>query len=141
MNTITCIKSRPIAEQHLEIGSFRFYPNIIVGEFTEGVHVTKVNALVTFQLAQKIYGDGRPFIYISNRLNSYSMDPVGCGAVVGMFQDIRGIAIVSKNKYRRMLAALEKRFIKKPMAVFHTLDDALVWSCQLLEKETFSEIA
>ena len=62
MNTITCIKSRPIAEQHLEIGSFRFYPNIIVGEFTEGVHVTKVNALVTFQLAQKIYGDGRPFI-------------------------------------------------------------------------------
>jgi len=141
MKTTTGKKQRLLAEHHLEIGSFWFYPNIVVGEFTEGVHVTKANAMLPFQLAQKVYGDGRPFIYISHRLNSYSMDPVGCGEVVGMFHDIRGIAIVSKNKYRRMLAVLEKRFIKKPMAVFHTLEDAFIWSGELLKKETFSEIA
>lgn len=141
MKTTTVIKQRLLAEHHLEIGSFRFYPNIMVAEFTEGVHVTKANALIPIQLAQKVYGDGRPFIYISHRLNSYSMDPVGYGEVVGMFPNFRGFAIVSQNKYRRMLAALEKLFIKKPMAVFHTLEDAFVWSGELLEKETFSEIA
>ena len=141
MKTTSGIKQRLIAEHHLEIGSFRFYSNIMVGEFAKGAHVTKANALLPIQLAQKIYGDGTPIIYISNRLNSYSMDPVGYGEIVEMFPNLRGFVVVSKNKYRRMLAALEKFFIKRPMAVFHTLEDAFVWSGELLEKETYREIA
>ncbi len=141
MKTTAGIKQRLIAEHHLEIGSFRFYSNIMVGEFAEGAHVTKANALRPIQLAQKIYGGEIPIIYISNRLNSYSMDPVGYGEVAEMFPNFKGFAVVSKNKYRRMLAALEKFFIKKPMAVFHNLEDAFVWSGELLEKETSPEMA
>lgn len=136
METTILTRQEPIAEHNLEIGRFCFYPNIIIGEFAEGVHVTKANALEAIQLAQKIYRDTRPFIYISHRLHSYSLDPVGYGEVVNMFPNFKGFAIVSKNKYRRMLANLEKLFIKKPMAVFHTLEDALVWSHGLLEKES-----
>lgn len=128
-------KRELIVEHDLDIGKFSFYPNYIVSEFAEGVHVTKANALQPIQLAQKIYSDQRPFIYVSHRLHSYSMDPVGYGEVVAMFPNFRGFAIVSQNRYRRMLANLEKLFIKKPIAVFYTLEDAFVWAEELLEEE------
>lgn len=136
MTTTILTRQKLIAEHNLEIGRFRFYPNVIVGEFFEGIHVTKANALQPIRLAQKIYGDTTPFIYISHRLHSYSMDPIGYGEVVNMFPNFRGFAIVSQNKYRRMLANLEKLFIKRPLAVFHTLEDAFVWGENLLEKES-----
>ena len=135
MKTTTSIRQELLVEHFFDIGKFWFYPNIILGEFAEGVHVTKANVIEPIQLAQKIYSDGRPFIYVSHRLHSYSMDPVGYGEVVSMFPNFIGFAIVSTNKYRRMLANLERLFIKRPIAVFHTLEDAFVWADDLLQKE------
>jgi len=135
MNTTTRIRQELLVEHIFDIGKFQFYPNIILGEFAEGVHVTKANALQPILLAEKIYGDARPFVYLSHRLNSYSMDPVGYGEVVGMFPNFTGFAIVSTNKYRRMLANLERLFIKRPIEVFHTLEDAFLWADELLQEE------
>lgn len=123
-----------IAEHQLEIGKFLFYTNIVVGEFYEGVHVTKENAIEPIYISQQIYGEYKPIVYISHRLNSYSMDPVGYKEVVEMFPNFKGFAIVSKNKYRRMLASLEKLFIKKPIGVFDNMDSAFYWADKLLEK-------
>ncbi len=111
-----------------------FYPNIIVGEFVEGAHVTKQNAIEPIMIAKQIYGDLEPIVYISHRRFSYSMDPVGYGEVVKMFPNFTGFAIVSQKKYMRMLAALEKLFIKKPLKVFYDLDSAFIWADELLIK-------
>lgn len=123
-----------IVEHELEIGKFLFYTNIVVGEFYEGVHVTKENAIEPIYISQQIYGEYKPIVYISHRLNSYSMDPVGYKEVIEMFPNFKGFAIVSKNKYRRMLASLEKLFIKKPIGVFDNMDSAFFWADKLLEK-------
>lgn len=135
MENTTRIRQELLVEHVFDIGKFQFYPNIILGEFAEGVHVTKANALHQIQLAQEIYGDGRPFVYMSHRLHSYSMDPVGYGEVVSMFPNFKAFAIISTNKYRRMLANLERLFIKRPIGVFHTLEDAFKWADDVLEKE------
>jgi len=126
--------TNPLVEKTFEIGRFRYYPNFIVGEFNEGAHVTKQNAAEPIQLAQEIYGTEKPLVYISHRLNSYSMDPVGYQEVSKLFPNFKGFAIVSKNRYRRMIAKLEKLFIKKPIAVFYDLDEALVWAESLLNE-------
>ncbi|MBM1105416.1 STAS/SEC14 domain-containing protein [Aurantibacter crassamenti] len=123
-----------IAEHNLEIGKFLFYTNIIVGEFREGVHVTKENAIEPIYISQKIYGEYKPIVYISHRKNSYSMDPVEYKEVVDLFPNFKGFAIVSQNKYRRMIASLEKLFIKKPIEVFENMDSALIWAEKLLKK-------
>lgn len=123
-----------IIEHNLEVGKFLFYDNIVVGEFYQGVHVTKENAIEPIHIAQQIYGDYKPIIYISHRVNSYSMDPVGYMEVVEMFPNFKGFAIVSQNKYRRMIASLEKLFIKKPIGVFDNMDSAFFWAEKLLEK-------
>lgn len=125
-----------IVEHNLEIGKFLFYTNIVVGEFYEGIHVTKENAIEPILLSQQLYGEYKPIVYISRRLHSYSMDPVGYKKVVDMFPNFKGFAIVSQNKYRRRLASLEKLFIKKPIGVFDNMDSAFFWAEKLLEKNS-----
>lgn len=130
------IRQKLIIEHNLEVGNFLFYDNIVVGEFHEGVHVTKENAIEPIVISQQIYGEYKPLVYISNRLHSYSMDPVGYKEVVDMFPNFKGFAIVSQNKYRRMLVSLEKLFIKKPIGVFDNMDSAFFWAELLLEKNS-----
>lgn len=128
-------KIKPILEETFSVGRFFFYPNYIVGEFNEGVHVTKKNSAEPIRMAQELYGTDIPLVYISHRLHSYSMDPIGYQEVSQMFPNFKGFAIVSENRYRRMLAKLEKLFIKKPIAVFYDLDTAFEWADDLLGKE------
>lgn len=123
-----------IVEHKFEVGKFLFYTNIVVGEFYEGAHVTKENAIEPISIAQQIYSDYKPVVYISHRINSYSMDPVGYQEVIEMFPNFKGFAIVSQNKYRRMIASLEKLFVKKPIGVFDNMDSAFFWAENLLEK-------
>ncbi|MGB5553131.1 MAG: hypothetical protein WBM83_00635 [Flavobacteriaceae bacterium] len=134
METSPGIKQTLLIEHKLDIGKFMFYTNVVVGEFYEGVHVTKENAIEPIKLSQQIYGSTKPIVYVSHRLNSYSMDPVGYAEVVKMFPNFIGFAIVSHNKYRRMLASLEKLFIKKPVSVFHDMADAFLWAENQLDK-------
>ena len=138
METSLRTRQKFIVEHKLDIGKFLFYENIVVGEFYEGVHVTKKNAIEPIQIALRLYGGSVPIVYISHRLHSYSMDPVGYGEIVKMFRNFIGFAIVSQNRYRRMLASIEKLFIKKPIGVFYDMEAAFVWADGLLEKETGS---
>lgn len=121
-----------IAEYTFEVGYFRYYPNIIIGEFNEGVHVTKENAAEPIKFAKELCGTEKPLVYISNRRHSYSMDPTGYKEVTKMFPNFKGFAIVSDNRYRRMLANLEKLFIKRPIGVFYEMEKAFEWAETLL---------
>ena len=134
METTPKTPKKLLAERHLDIGKFYFYSNVVVGEFAEGVHVTIENATQAIQWAQEICGKDQRFVYISNRLHSYSMDPVGARKVVSLFPNLIGFAVVSKNKYRRMFVSLEKIFIKKTISVFYNLEDAFSWADELLQK-------
>ncbi|CAZ95982.1 hypothetical protein Q4603_11975 [Zobellia galactanivorans] len=133
METIVPAETKLLAQRDFGIAKFWFYPNYLVGEFAEGMHVTKENALQPIRFAKQFYGD-TPIIYISHRRNSYSMDTIGYKEVVDMFPNFIGFAIVSKNKYRRMIAHLEKMFIKRPIGVFLQLDEAYAWAEEELDK-------
>ncbi|WP_276168459.1 hypothetical protein [Zobellia alginiliquefaciens] len=124
-----------IAEHDFVFAKFWFYPNFLVGEFAEGADVSKENSLGPIRYVKRYYGRTTPFVYISNRKNSYSMDPMGYKEIVDMFPNLMGMAIVSENKYRRMIATLEKMFIKKPIGVFHKLDEAYVWAIKNIEEQ------
>ncbi|CAM3403928.1 hypothetical protein [Zobellia roscoffensis] len=134
MKASTSIKHELLAEHDFGFAKFWFYPNFLVGEFAEGADVSKIQSLGPIRVLKRYYGKSTPFIYISHRKNSYSMDPMGYKDIVDMFPNLMGMAIVSQNKYRRMIATLERMFIKKPIAVFHELDEAYDWVVQNLEE-------
>lgn len=130
METSLPLQHKLLEEHDFGFAKFWFFPNFLVGEFAEGVHVTRENSLGPIEVLKRVYGTSTPFVYISNRKNSYSMDPMGYKDIVDMFPNLMGMAIVSDNKYRRMIATLEKMFIKKPIGVFHRLEDAYEWAGQ-----------
>ena len=130
------VKQIPVVVHELDIGKFTFYPNIIVSEFKEGVHVDFENAAYPIQLAQMELGSKKPVIYISHRSNSYSWNPVQYRDVIQLFPNFKGFAIVAQNKRRRMIARLENLFIKKPIAVFDNMDAAIEWAEGVLEQHS-----
>lgn len=129
------VKQSLVEEHHLDIGKFTFYQNILVSEFKEGIHVTFENAAFPIQLAQIAFGSENPIVYISNRTNSYSCDPVRYREVVELFPNFTAFAVVTKDRRRRMLAKLERFFIKKPIRVFNNMEDAIAWAEEQIEKQ------
>ena len=136
MGNVIQTKQEPIVQHRLDIGNFTFYPNILVAEFSEGVHVSFENATIPIQIATQMFGDKKPLIYISHRKNSYSMDPVGYKEVVDLFPNFMAFGIIAQTKRRRMIANLERLFIKKPIRVFDNLEDTLVWAEGFLKNKT-----
>lgn len=123
-----------IVEYKHDLGKFFFYPNIVVGEFYKGVHVTKESSKELIQFIKRVYEDKTPFVYISHRLHAYSMDLIESREVVKMFPNFIGFAVVSQNKYRRMIVSLEKIFVVKPIDVFYELESAFIWAEERIEE-------
>ena len=130
----TPVAENAIATHNLNLGRFIFYPNLIVGEFAEGVHVTFDNAALLIQMATQVYGSEEPIVYIWHRINSYSANLVAYKEVLELFPNFKAMAVVSQNRRRRMLANLERLFIKSPLRVFDTMDDAVKWAQAILQQ-------
>ncbi len=128
-------KINPISDYDLEIGRLTLYPNMVVGEIKEGMHIAYENFNIASQIIAEEYKGTVPFIYISNRTHSYSMDPVAYKELLPLFPNLKGFAIVTESKRRRMMSNLERFFINKPMRVFSTLEEAIIWANKLLEQK------
>jgi len=125
MGTSIRTKQTPIVEHSLDIARIIFYPNIVIAEIKEGTHVTFENASFPMQITTEFYGADKPFVYISHRLHSYSIDPIGFREVAALFPNLKALGIVEKKRRKRMLANLERLFLKKPIRVFDNLEDAI----------------
>lgn len=134
MNTIADLKQQPVAEHKLDLGRFVFYKNISISEVSEGTHVTFEKVADMLRIAENVYGNDTPFVYISNRIHSYSIDPLGYYEAIKLFPNLKAYAIVSQNNRRRTLAVLEKLFMKKPIRVFDDLEKAYEWAEQIIER-------
>lgn len=125
-------KTKPIVTHDLEIGRFTYYKNVVVAEYKEDANATFENSVYAIQVALEIYGNDVPVVYISHRKYSYSVNPLNYKEIIDMFPNFVGFAVVSENKRRRMMARLEKLFIKKPIRVFSELDEGLLWAENLV---------
>jgi len=81
----------------------------------------------------KKYFNNKPFVYISNRINSYSVDPTVYHETTKI-DNLIGIAVVSKNHRQRKLTELESKFFQKRIKYFTDINKALEWKNKLLEK-------
>lgn len=130
---LTPTKQTPISIHTLEVGKFTIYQNIIVVEFNEGVHVNFESASLLIQTAQMAFGAETPIVYISHRINSYSVSLTSYKEFIEVFPNYIALGIVAKNKRRRMLAKLERFFVRKPIQVFNNMNEAFEWAEEMLE--------
>ena len=121
-----------LAIHELDIGRFYFYPNLVVSEVKEGVIVTFEKALPLFSIGLEYYPPDTPLVYLSDRKNSYSIDPTLHIEAKEIFSNLLGYGVIAYNELNRKIASIEQKFVKCPFEIFTNLPEATVWAQNLL---------
>ncbi|WGD34447.1 hypothetical protein [Olleya sp. YS] len=117
--------------KELKFCTLLFSDNYVISTINEGVIFGKVESRLQSSEILDVFND-KPFVYISNRINSYSVDPTiyiessqicnlsGFAAVIGEFSN-RNVEV-------------ERLFLNKPFESFSNLEDAKIWANNILSK-------
>ncbi|HLV39175.1 hypothetical protein [Xanthomarina sp.] len=90
------------------------------GESIQPDHNIKLNEII-----QKHFS-GKNIAYISNRVNSYSVDPLTY-VETEKIPNLLAIALISQEGIMRRNAEFEKDFYDKPYEIFNNLSEAINW--------------
>ena len=114
----------------------KFYDNYVISIINEGVVVSQAISDKISKAAINYY-QGKPFVYITHRLHSYSVDP-NIYKDVSKIKNLAGFVVVSDSKTSIKSALLEKIFLNKPFQIFSNLEDGILWANNVREmhKET-----
>ncbi|MBA6313642.1 hypothetical protein [Cellulophaga baltica] len=121
-----------IKRYQLTIGTFYFYENYVVSEVNEGIALSFETLQEVIQLGKEHYGKHTPFVFISNRVNSYSFNPTSHFKTVPMFPNVKGFAVVVYDSINKEIAEMEQTFVHKPVHIFDDLSDAIIWAEKLI---------
>jgi len=108
------------------------YENYAITTIYEGVTIHPKHNKVFLQIVDTHFKN-KPFVYISNRINSYSINPI-VYLETAKVQNLVGFAVVSTDPEQLMLTQLEKAFLGKEFHLFKTIDEALSWKNKVLKK-------
>ena len=115
------------------LGEFEFYKGYFIGRINDGVNVGSNFVDALSELIHKHY-HGKPFIYISDRINSYSLDPLATEDLIKR-NNIRFVGVVVYTQQQEHMFYFEERFLDGiTMRNFVSLDAAVVWSKQKLQE-------
>lgn len=127
---------RKLIKRHdLDVGTFYFYRNYMVAEVKENIVFALENAMGMLQLAKAYFGNKTPFVYITNRVNSYSFNPTVHYKTVAMFPNLKGYATVTYDAINHEIAHMEEFFMNRPVKNFRNLEDAIAWAEDLIIKD------
>ena len=115
-----------------DIGKVYFYKNIVVFEAKEGIVLSYKTGFSILLKGLSILGT-KPFVYISNRIHSYSVKPMDY-KYLNKVPTLKAVALVNYNEAGHLNADLEAKFCKKPFRVFDNLQEAFIWGNGFLIK-------
>ncbi len=108
-----------------DIGILYFYGNIVVFEANEGVILSYKTGFSVLLKGLTIVG-AKPFVYISNRIHSYSIKPIDY-KYLNKVPSLKAVGLVYYNEVGLSNAELEAKFCKKQFRVFDNLTEAVIW--------------
>lgn len=115
------------------LGEFEFYEDYFIGRINYGADAGSSFLDAFSELIQKHF-HGKPVVYISDRVNSYSLDPVATMELIKR-NNIHFVGVVVYTQKQQNNYSFEERFIDGiTMCHFHSLDAAVYWSKQKLQE-------
>ncbi|MEH6763058.1 hypothetical protein [Aequorivita antarctica] len=116
---------------HFEFGEIRVFENFVVVVMKEGITVKPEYNDDLADIAEKYY-KGRKFGYITYRINSYAVNPM-VYLKTSEIENLAAFAVVSASGLKASNLEVEKRFLKKPLKHFTSLDEAKNWINEMIE--------
>ncbi|WP_281990791.1 hypothetical protein [Aquimarina aggregata] len=121
-----------ITSYNLEFCDIDVYEDYAVARIHEGMITTPENLKVFLKLID-IHYKNKPFVYISHRIHSFSINPA-IHAESSKIPNLIGIAVVSEDPLQKIQTKVEKVFFKKEFKHFTTIQEALVWKDEIIKK-------
>lgn len=121
--------------QVFDFGTFYFFDGVIVGELNEGITFSYKEAKKFIDVALEYYGPDKNVVYVSNRVNSYSVRPTDWVKINNTLQTLIAVGVVHYSTFSKSIFNIEKLFYKKPFKGFESLEDAFVWAKHIVHKD------
>ncbi|MDH7446835.1 hypothetical protein [Aquimarina sp. 2201CG14-23] len=106
------------------------YLKVIINE---GVTVSPKHNDVLLDIVEKHFKN-KAFVYITHRLNSYSINPT-IYLETAKIKNLIGFAVVSSDPQQKLQTKVEKTFFNKEFRQFDTMESALTWKKKLLKND------
>ena len=116
----------------LDIGDFHFFENFVVAEFKQGAYVSFNDFKEIFDLSLEFF-DTKPYGFISNRVNSFSVNLLDIIKHKHNISHLSAYAIVTYSHNTKRMLAIEDYYFKSKRKRFNSLIDAANW---VIEKTT-----
>ncbi|WP_339757358.1 hypothetical protein [uncultured Winogradskyella sp.] len=107
------------------------YDNYVVVVINEGVNLTPNHNSVLVEVTENHFSE-KPFVYITHRINSYSVDPK-IYFETSKIENLKGFAVVSSNYQAKINAQIEQMFFNKPFEIFTNIEEAFNWADNLVK--------
>ncbi|OAB78990.1 hypothetical protein [Cochleicola gelatinilyticus] len=114
----------------VDFGIIEIHNFYVIATINEGVVLTNDLSYEIIQHAVEHFQDA-PFVYITNRIHSYSVDP-SVYIMTNDIKNLKGFGVVSPHVLARDNATFEKNFLNKEFEIFKTLDEAIEWARNLI---------
>lgn len=116
-----------IKQIELDFGTITIFNRILVCECKEGVLLDVASNRKILQIGGEVFNN-EDFGYISNRINSYAVDPMVYRESAEHSQ-LKAIAVVTKSEMAHQSAVLEQNFYtnKNSFQIFSSLEEAKDW--------------
>ena len=136
----TSFYSEAIHEINYSFGNYYLFDGFVVAEVNEDVIFTWQHhgKIVTEDLTNLYDTNGSDVVFITNRINSYSVKPADWIHFFRHSYKLKGYAIVSYSKAGYLNGALEKLFMNTNFKRFRSLDSALEWARGISDNRTMA---
>ncbi|MDO5975242.1 hypothetical protein [Flavivirga jejuensis] len=101
------------------------FDDFIINQIKEGVSIESHHNDKLNEIVQK-YFSGKNMVYISNRVKSYSVNPL-IYSETEKIPNLLAIAVIAKTQLMRNNAEYELKFFDKPYQIFDSLSLAMAW--------------
>tara|TARA_R100000306_G_scaffold125_3_gene219 strand:- start:115 stop:516 length:402 start_codon:yes stop_codon:yes gene_type:complete len=122
----------PFKKIDLEFIYLELYDDFVISTIQEGVAFDFPHLAKFFEVLENNY-NGKPIVSIARRIYDYTINPT-CYLIASNKLNILGIAVVCNSKSAFETALFEKKFYKNTYEPFHTLEEAIDWSNDLVEE-------
>ncbi len=109
------------------------FDDFLIKQVKEGVKID-LEETEELKLILEEHFKNKKMAYISNRVTSYSVNPLVYKEVEKM-SNLVAIAIIPKDETMRQSAEFEKQFFNKPFEIFENLSDAIQWVQKIILNE------
>jgi len=119
------LKNQIIKTIKTNIGDLYFFDNMVIAEFYEGEHVSFKNSVEIIKSLHTHFGTEKSFGFISNMINSFSIEPLDTLRFKDEINNMAAYANVCYNEAGKMNALIENSFLNNENICYSDLNQAV----------------